>query len=165
MARPSFHFDTTLDDNEEVDDGSISVAALSAFLAPTMDFGTPTGSPAHNGQEALGDEQLAALSLSPPSSPITATTKPFRNAKEEHDYLLAQRETLKVQLQTLLAADAANGDHPNPWFNRARDEIRATRRSQHENAHLKEAIEAQLKQIRRLERSARRKKKLQHPSA
>ncbi|KDO25160.1 hypothetical protein SPRG_09309 [Saprolegnia parasitica CBS 223.65] len=165
MARPSFHFDTTLDDSDEGDDGNISVAALSAFLAPTMDFGTPTGSPAHFGHGASNEEQLVALSLSPPSSPVAAAAKPFRNAKEEHDYLLAQRETLKTQLQTLLAADAAQGDHPNPWFHRARDEIRATRRSQHENARLKEAIEAQLKKIRRLERAARRKKTLQHPSA
>ncbi|KDO24895.1 hypothetical protein SPRG_09539 [Saprolegnia parasitica CBS 223.65] len=130
MAAMAGHDDIVgLYEDSSSSSGEISIEAVSAFLAPTVDFGDHTSS----------------------SDASPARKRPYQRPKQELDYLRIKHETLVQKLQ-LLQSQLATAEDTQPWKARAIEQAQSVQRSLQENARLKEMVTDQIQVIEALEK-------------
>ncbi|EQC25962.1 hypothetical protein SDRG_16180 [Saprolegnia diclina VS20] len=113
--------------NEKVDD--ISIATISAFLAPTADFGDNSCS------------SSSFASSAPPTSPTTTITKQrYMRPKQEIDALRITYAKLRRQLHLLETRLANVPAAALPWQTRAIEQAKGVQQAMHENLRLKNMV-------------------------
>ncbi|EQC25963.1 hypothetical protein SDRG_16181 [Saprolegnia diclina VS20] len=122
--------------NEKADD--ISIATISAFLAPTVDFGDTTSS----------------SSSSSASSPASSSSlkRGYQRPKQEIDALRITHAKLQRHLHTLQARLANVPAAALPWQARAIEQATGVQRAMHENLRLKSVVLERSQVIETLQR-------------
>ncbi|OQR91345.1 hypothetical protein THRCLA_09027 [Thraustotheca clavata] len=153
---------TTIDSNQDFEEqfkshiisGAVTIQDLSDFLAPTLDFNSPV-------KKSPLDCLAESVTLEEPPRRSPLASKPYRNPREEYEYLLEQEKILSIRLEIMKAHALTRVRPTNEWYHLARKEMKAAVIAKQENARLKGEIDNQLRIIRKYDRAARRRKQKQ----